>query len=139
MRVCHGWKEWFFLFFSGARLDIFNPQTFQHWRGVTVDTEPRRLRRESLKNKKTTTSTREGHLEDIEKTDLDAKIECGHCGEVYFFAEKLENVEDRCRTYSSDSHRDQVKSDAKECQMQSLTEHSWRPIDGATACFHSKT
>ena len=39
-----------FRFSSAVAVDFFKPQTHQHWRGVIVDTEPRRLRRESLKN-----------------------------------------------------------------------------------------
>ena len=82
--------------------------------------------------KLTGTSTdlsKKGNLEDIEKTDLNAKIECGDCGEVQF----LESICCKCGKQMQnipETRKDQAKIDTEECivQMQGHKELSWRPF-----------
>ena len=55
MRNDHDWKEWF-LPSSAVCVDFFLSQTFQHWWGVIVVKESRRLRLQSRKIKKSARS-----------------------------------------------------------------------------------
>ena len=81
---------------------------------------------------------KKGNLEDIERTDLDTKIDCGHCGEVQSFG----SIFSKCGKQMPnipDIHQEQVVSDTKDCLDQTLhlKDTSWRP-SGTAASRRSK-